>query len=160
MSSSLTSTLPATSRCISWSSTSVSVTCWRASASVGGGCRARSTATSRATAAGSAAMPSDAAYCSRMWRSISWLSSERRNCRLCAASPLPAAQSLQLRLSLLSQLIDRHILLQYAASLGIAADPAAVAREVAVERARQPPPTEAEARQQVTDTLVLDQLMQ
>lgn len=77
-----------------------------------------------------------------------------------AASPLPAAQSLQLRLSLLSQLIDRHILLQYAASLGIAADPAAVAREVAVERARQPPPTEAEARQQVTDTLVLDQLMQ
>jgi len=77
-----------------------------------------------------------------------------------AANPLPGAQSLQLRLSLLSQLIDRHILLQYAASLGIAADPAAVAREEAIERSRQPPPSEADVRQQVADTLVLDQLMQ
>ncbi len=77
-----------------------------------------------------------------------------------AAVPLPPQQSLQLRLSLLNQLIDRHILLQYAAKLGIAADPAQVAREMAVERARQPPPPAATLRRQVTDDLVIEQLMQ
>ncbi len=77
-----------------------------------------------------------------------------------AAVPLPPEQSLQLRLSLLNQLIDRHILLQYAAKLGIAADPAQVAREMAVERVRQPPPPAAQLRRQVADDLIIDQLMQ
>ncbi|MGH9393936.1 MAG: peptidylprolyl isomerase [Terriglobales bacterium] len=77
-----------------------------------------------------------------------------------SASPLPPEQGRQLRLSLLNQLIDRHMLLQYAANLGISADPGAVARELAVERSRQPPPPEAEARQQISDNLVLNELMQ
>ncbi|MGH9481754.1 MAG: peptidylprolyl isomerase [Terriglobales bacterium] len=77
-----------------------------------------------------------------------------------ASSPLPAQQSLQLRLSLLNQLIDREILLQYGARLGLKADPAAVAREVALDRARQPETPEAELRQQANDNLVLTALLQ
>jgi peptidyl-prolyl cis-trans isomerase SurA len=77
-----------------------------------------------------------------------------------AAVPLPPEQSLQLRLTLLNQLIDRHILLQYAAQLGITANPAQVARQVAVDLARQPPPPAAALRRQVADNLVIDQLMQ
>ena len=77
-----------------------------------------------------------------------------------AAAPLPPDQSLQLRLSLLSQLIDRQILLQYAAQLGLRPDPTQLARELAVDRARQPSAPEAELRQQVSDALVLDQLLQ
>lgn len=77
-----------------------------------------------------------------------------------ASSPLPAEQSLQLRLSLLNQLIDREILLQYAARLGLKADPAAVARQVAVDRTRQPELSEAEARQEANDNLVLADLLQ
>jgi len=77
-----------------------------------------------------------------------------------AVAPLPPDQSLQLRLSLLSQLIDRQILLQYAARLGLRPDPARLARELAVDRARQPSAPEAELRQQASDTLVLDALLQ
>jgi len=77
-----------------------------------------------------------------------------------AAAPLPAEQRAQLRLSLLSQLIDRHILLQYAHSLGISADPAQVSREMEVDRQRQPGLSETDLRQQVGDNLVLSQLMQ
>lgn len=76
-----------------------------------------------------------------------------------STAPLPPDQSLQLRLSLLGQLIDRQILLQYAARLGLRADPAQVARAVEVDRARQPALPDAELRQQASDTLVLDQLL-
>ncbi|MGH9480070.1 MAG: peptidylprolyl isomerase [Terriglobales bacterium] len=77
-----------------------------------------------------------------------------------ASTPLPADQSLQLRLSLLNQLIDRHILLQYGAQLGIKPDPTALARALALARTRQPPLPPEEARQQASDTLVLNALLQ
>lgn len=76
------------------------------------------------------------------------------------ARPLPAAQALQLKLSLLNQLIDRHILLQYAARAGIIADPTKLSQEIEVDRVRDPGLSEAALRQQATDTLVLNQLMQ
>lgn len=76
-----------------------------------------------------------------------------------ASTPLSPEQSLELRLTLLSQLIDRHILLQYAAGLGIKADPAAVEREVAVDRAREPDENAQQLRQQASDGLILDELM-
>jgi len=75
-------------------------------------------------------------------------------------APLPAAQALQLKLTLLNQLIDRHILLQYAARTGIIADPTKLTQEMDVGRVRQPNLAEAALRQQATDTLVLNQLMQ
>jgi len=75
-------------------------------------------------------------------------------------APLPAAQALQLKLTLLNQLIDRHILLQYAARTGIIADPTKLTQEMEVNRVRQPNLAEAALRQQATDTLVLNQLMQ
>lgn len=77
-----------------------------------------------------------------------------------ATTPLPPQQSLQLRLSLLNQLIDRHILLQYAAQLGIQPDSQQLERELSVARSRQPAPPEAELRQQTADTLILNQLLQ
>ncbi|HEY8054810.1 MAG TPA: peptidyl-prolyl cis-trans isomerase [Terriglobales bacterium] len=77
-----------------------------------------------------------------------------------AAAPLPPQQSLQLRLSLLNQLIDRHILLQYAAQLGIQADPQQLDRALSVARARQPAPPEPELRQQAADAVILNQLLQ
>jgi len=82
-----------------------------------------------------------------------------------AAAPLSPEQRLQLQLSLLGQLIDRHILLQYAAHLGIAVDPAQVTRAMDIDRGRGansagPPLSEQALRQQTTDTLLLNQLMQ
>lgn len=77
-----------------------------------------------------------------------------------AAAPLPPQQSLQLRLSLLNQLIDRHILLQYAQRLGLQADPAQVERALSVASVHQSPASQAAERQQIADSLILDQLLQ
>ncbi|HEY7855004.1 MAG TPA: peptidyl-prolyl cis-trans isomerase [Terriglobales bacterium] len=81
-----------------------------------------------------------------------------------AAAPLSHEQRLQLQLSLLGQLIDRHILLQYAAHLGISVDPAQVTRAMDIDRgsaaASTAPLDEQSLRQQATDTLLLNQLMQ
>lgn len=77
-----------------------------------------------------------------------------------SGAPLVPEQATRLRLSLLDQLIDRHILLQYAARQGIVADPARVSHELDLARARDPDRPEAALRQQVTESLILQQLMQ
>lgn len=77
-----------------------------------------------------------------------------------AAAPLPPQQSLQLRLSLLNQLIDRHILLQYAQRLGIQADPAQVERALSVAAVHPSPAAQAAERRQIADSLILNQLLQ
>ena len=77
-----------------------------------------------------------------------------------ASSTLPGAQKLQLQLSLLNQLIDRRILLQYAARQGITASPRAIERQMDLDRSRQPRLSDRELRQQVTDSLVINALME
>ncbi|MGH9486414.1 MAG: peptidylprolyl isomerase [Terriglobales bacterium] len=76
------------------------------------------------------------------------------------AAPLPPQQSLQLRLSLLSQLIDRHVLLQYAARLGIQPDAAQLQRELSVAAAPQSAAARAATRRRLAQSLILDQLLQ
>ncbi|MGH9475878.1 MAG: peptidylprolyl isomerase [Terriglobales bacterium] len=77
-----------------------------------------------------------------------------------ASAPLPPQQSLQLRLTLLSQLIDRHILLQYAARLGIQPDPAKLQQELSVATVHDAEAARAAERQQIGGSLILNQLLQ
>lgn len=77
-----------------------------------------------------------------------------------ASAPLPAQQSLQLRLSLLNQLIDRHILLQYASHLGLQANAAQVERALSVASVHQSQPAQAAERTQISHSLILNQLLQ
>ncbi|MGH9468465.1 MAG: peptidylprolyl isomerase [Terriglobales bacterium] len=77
-----------------------------------------------------------------------------------ATAPLPEEQSLQLRLSLLSQLIDRQILLQYAARLGLQADPTQVQREVSVAASVPDPSAQPAQRRQIAHGLILQELLQ
>lgn len=76
-----------------------------------------------------------------------------------AGGPLSPDQRLALRLSLLNQLVDRHILLQYAARLGVTADPAAVQRAIELDHTRDPGLSPDLAHQAASDTLVLNELM-
>lgn len=76
-----------------------------------------------------------------------------------ASGPLSPDQRLALRLSLLNQLVDRHILLQYGARLGITADPVAVQRAADLDRTRDPGLDPDQARQRASETLVLNELM-
>lgn len=77
-----------------------------------------------------------------------------------ASAPLPPQQSLQLRLSLLSQLVDRHILLQYAAGLGIQPDPAQLQQELSLASAHESEAARAAQQQQIADSLILNHLLQ
>lgn len=74
-------------------------------------------------------------------------------------APLSPDQRMALRLSLLNQLVDRHILLQYAASVGITADPTAVQRAADLDRTRDPGLDPGLARQEAGETVVLNELM-
>lgn len=77
-----------------------------------------------------------------------------------AAAPLGASARLRLRLELLNQLIDRELLLQQAAHLGIVPTPAAVAREAEAEKLQQPELDAARRTEAARENLALRELFE
>lgn len=75
-----------------------------------------------------------------------------------AETTIPEDQLDRLRLGLLSQLIDREVLLQYAAHLGIVPKPEDVARQMGIEKIKQPGLDESALRRRATEQLILDDL--
>ena len=76
-----------------------------------------------------------------------------------AKQPIDPAQLLDLKLNLLSQLIDRDIFLQYAARAGVQVTPAEIDQQMDAARASRPQSSDDELREEIRDRIILNKLM-
>lgn len=68
-------------------------------------------------------------------------------------------QQMRLKLTLLNQMIDRQILLQYAAHEGVVASQDEIAKQEEVAKTRQPQLTAEDLKQEAQDSVILDKLI-